>query len=401
MRAWHFSETAYPYLPPVDSYPSIRVSLPNRIYDPSKGAALYDRYIDEWLIAEDEGVEIMLNEHHQTATCVDPAAPLMLAALARLSKKARLLILGNPIANRRQPIRVAEEMAMVDVLSHGRLEAGFVRGVPYEILPANSNPVRMNERHWEALQLIVKSWTHHDGPFSHEGRFFHYRSINIWPRPIQQPHPPIWVSTTSTGGAAQVGAHGYVQATFLTGFDATKRIYEGYRRGWRDAGRGQYVPIDRLAYAALVYVGETEARARAGAEKLLWYITANKVPLHFSNPPGYVPVAMNVQLARGAQNVVSAYGTKQGTVEGAIEGGTMFAGTPDQVFQQIKKHWDHVGGYGHLLIMGQAGFLAHDDTVHGIRMFAREVYPRLKEIYPGTIASGTVEEFQLESEDRR
>jgi len=105
MRAWHFSENAYPYLPPAETYPSIRVSLPNRVYDPIKGAALYDRFIDEWLIAEDEGVEIMLNEHHQTATCVDPAAPLMLAALARLSSKARLLILGNPIANRRQPVR--------------------------------------------------------------------------------------------------------------------------------------------------------------------------------------------------------------------------------------------------------------------------------------------------------
>ena len=64
----------------------------------------------------------------------------------------------------------------------------------------------MNERHWEALDLIVKCWTHHDGLFSHEGRFFHHRAINIWPRPIQQPHPPIWVSTTSTGGAAEVGA---------------------------------------------------------------------------------------------------------------------------------------------------------------------------------------------------
>jgi alkanesulfonate monooxygenase SsuD/methylene tetrahydromethanopterin reductase-like flavin-dependent oxidoreductase (luciferase family) len=274
------------------------------------------------------------------------------------------------------------------VLSHGRLEAGFVRGVPYEILPANSNPVRMNERHWEALDLIVKCWTQHDGPFSHEGRFFHHRAINIWPRPIQQPHPPIWVSTTSTGGAAQVGAHGYIQATFLTGFDTTKRIYEGYRKGWRDAGRGHDVPIDRLAYAALIYVGDNEARARAGAEKLLWYVQANKVPPHFSNPPGYVPVAMNVQLTRGAHNVVSSYGTKQGTVDGAIEAGTMFAGTPDQVFAQVKKHWDHVGGYGHLLIMGQAGFLEHDDTVHSIKMFAREVYPRLKELYPDTTISG-------------
>jgi len=93
-------------------------------------------------------------------------------------------------------------------------------------------------------------------------------------------------------------------------------------------------------------------------------------------------------LARGAHNVVSAYGTKQSTVEGAIEAGLMFAGTPDQVTQQIKRHWEYVGGYGHLLIMGQAGFLEHDDTVHGIRMFAREVYPRLKQMYPERLSSG-------------
>jgi alkanesulfonate monooxygenase SsuD/methylene tetrahydromethanopterin reductase-like flavin-dependent oxidoreductase (luciferase family) len=238
------------------------VSLPSRIYDPMKGAALYDRYIDEWLIAEDEGVEIMLNEHHQTATCVDPAAPLMLAALARLSKKARLLILGNPVANRRQPARRRGD-GDDRRARHGRLEAGFVRGVPYEILPANSNPVRMNERHWEALDLIVKTWTHHDGPFSHEGRFFHHRSINIWPRCYQQPHPPVWVSTTSPGGAAEVGKRGYVQATFLTGFDATRKVFDGYRRGWQEAGRGRDVPIDRLAYAALIYVSDSEERCSA------------------------------------------------------------------------------------------------------------------------------------------
>jgi hypothetical protein len=206
MRAWHFSETAYHLLPPAETYDSIRVSLPNKHYDPAIGADLYHRFLDEWLLAEDEGLDLMLNEHHQTATCVDPAAPLMLSILARQSTKARLLILGNPIANRRQPVRVAEEMAMIDVISRGRLEAGFVRGVPYEISPANSNPVRMNEREWEALDLIIKAWTHHDGPVSFEGRFFHNRAINIWPRPWQQPHPPVWISTTSPGGAARVGS---------------------------------------------------------------------------------------------------------------------------------------------------------------------------------------------------
>ncbi len=387
MRAWHFSETAYPYLPPVETYPSIRVSLPSKHYDPKKGAELYDRYIKEWQIAEEEGVEIMLNEHHQTATCVDPAAPLMLAALARVTSKSRLLILGNPIANRRQPIRVAEEMAMLDVMSHGRLEAGFVRGVPFEIAAANSNPVRTNERHWEALDLIVKAWTTHDGPFSHEGRFFHHRNVNIWPRPYQNPHPPVWVSTTSASGASKVGSKGYTCATFLTGFDETRKVFESYRRGWRAAGRGKDVPIDRLAYAALIYVAPTEAKAREGAEKLLWYITANKVSPQFSNPPGYIAAAANVAMMRGAVHPLGLF-ARNPTVDNAIAQGLMMAGTPDQVFSQIKKMYDHVGGFGQLLIMGQAGFLEHDDTVLGIRTFAREVYPRLKDAYPDASTSG-------------
>jgi alkanesulfonate monooxygenase SsuD/methylene tetrahydromethanopterin reductase-like flavin-dependent oxidoreductase (luciferase family) len=388
VRAWHFSETAYPYLPPEDQFESIRVSLPNRIYDPNKGAALYDRFIEEWQIAEEEGVEIMLNEHHQTATCVDPAAPLVLAALARVTSKARLLVLGNPIANRRQPIRVAEEMALVDVLSHGRLEAGFVRGVPYEISAGNSNPVRTNERFAEALDLIVRTWTSHDGPISHEGRFFHHRQINIWPRPVQQPHPPVWVSTTTPSGSMRVGAQGFVQATFLTGYDGTRRVYEAYRRGWREAGRGHDVPINRLAYAGLVYVGDNHADAMAGAEKIMWYIRANKVPPHFAFPPGYVPPQAIARVMRGEVGDQHASFGPRATVESAINSGLMMAGTPDEVYAQVRKFYDHVGGFGHLLIMGQAGFLEHDETVRSIRNFARHVYPRLKDEMPDTTVSG-------------
>jgi alkanesulfonate monooxygenase SsuD/methylene tetrahydromethanopterin reductase-like flavin-dependent oxidoreductase (luciferase family) len=388
VKAWHFSENAYPYLPPSDAFESIRVTLPNSNYDPRKGAALYDRYLDEWLIAEEEGMEIMLNEHHQTATCVDPAAPLVLAALARLTSKARLLILGNPVANRRDPIRVAEEMAMVDILSKGRVEVGFVRGVPFEISAANSTPVRMNERQWEAIDLIQKAWTTHDGPFSHEGRFFHHRMVNIWPRPYQAPHPPIWVSTTSAGGAAQVGARGFTQATFLTGYAATRGIFDSYRRGWREAGRGDAVPVNRLAYAALVYTAGTEAAARAGAEKLLWYITANKVPPHFHSPPGYVAAPALVQGMRKAAAGPHAGLMSLATVDKAIEAGIMFAGTPDQVYRQIARFHDHIGGFGHLLLMGQAGFLEHEETAVGIRMFAREVYPRLRDRFADDARSG-------------
>jgi alkanesulfonate monooxygenase SsuD/methylene tetrahydromethanopterin reductase-like flavin-dependent oxidoreductase (luciferase family) len=280
----------------------------------------------------------------------------------------------------------------VDVLSKGRLECGFVRGVPYEVLPANSNPVRMNERQWEAIDLIVKAWTSHDGPVSHEGRFFHHRNINIWPRPYQQPHPPIWVSTTTPGGAARVGACGYVQATFLTGYRGTPAIYASYRKGWRDAGRSHEVPVNRLAYAALLYAAESEVEARAGAEKLLWYVRANKVPLHFCYPPGYVPTAVHAQILRGAAIDQHAANRANATVENAIEAGIMFAGTPDQVFRQIEKMYNHVGGFGHLLIMGQAGFLEHEETVRGIKTFAREVYPQLKQAFPDTAISGRHEE---------
>ena len=105
-----------------------------------------------------------------------------------------------------------------------------------------------------------------------------------------------------------------------------------------------------------------EAAARAGAEKLLWYMTANKVPPHFIYPPGYMPAQADGDRARRASTSMPPIAPTP-TVETAIEAGMMFAGTPDQVYGQIKKFYDHVGGFGHLLIMGQAGFLEHEETV--------------------------------------
>ena len=331
----------------------------------------------------------MLNEHHQTATCVDPAAPLVLGALARLTKKARLLILGNPVANRRQPVRVAEEMALIDILSRGRLECGFVRGVPYEVLPANSNPVRMNERQWEAIDLIVKAWTQ--------------------PRRAVQPRGPLLpppqrqhlAAALSAAASADLDQHHDAERRAarrrarLRAGDLPHRLRpdardlqllpQGLARGRprRATCRSTGSPM-----RAMVYVGQSESEAHAGADKLLWYMRANKVPFHYCNPPGYVPAAAQVQIMRGAALDQHAALKDKMVVEKAVEAGIMFAGTPDQVFGQIKRHYEHVGGYGHLLIMGQAGFLEHDETVAGIRTFAREVYPRLKEAFPDTRVSG-------------
>jgi alkanesulfonate monooxygenase SsuD/methylene tetrahydromethanopterin reductase-like flavin-dependent oxidoreductase (luciferase family) len=374
MRTWYFSENAYPYLPDAETYESIRVTLPNRLIDPRRMADLYHRYLDEWQEAEEHGLDLMVNEHHQTATNLNPSAAVVLGALARITKKSRILILGNPIANRRDPVRVAEEMAMVDNYARGRLEVGFVRGVPYEISAVNSNPVRMADRMWEAHDLIKKAWTTHDGPFNWEGRFFNYRQVNIWPRPYQQPHPPIWVTGLSTAQIPKIAEHGYVAATFLTGFAQTKTIFDAYRA--ERAARALPTSLDRLAYAALVYVGETDEAGYDGARKLMWYFQANKVPSQFSNPPGYASTKAAVGFMRGAET----HFDKKSSLEHCIEAGIMFAGNPDTVCKQIAKHYDAVGGYGHLLAMGQAGFLEHEETSRGIRMLGDEVAPRLREM---------------------
>jgi alkanesulfonate monooxygenase SsuD/methylene tetrahydromethanopterin reductase-like flavin-dependent oxidoreductase (luciferase family) len=372
MRTWYFSENAYPYLPDPSTYESIRVSLPNKHFDPKVGSELYKRYFDEWELADELGLDLMVNEHHQTATNLNPSAAVATAVLARITKKGRLLILGNPIANRRDPIRVAEEMAMIDNYSAGRLECGFVRGVPYESAAANANPVRMVDRFWESHDLIVKAWTSHEGPFNWEGRYFNYRQVNIWPRPYQQPHPPIWITSTTTNQITRIAEHNYVAATFLTGYEQTKTIFDAYRA--KRTEMGQTTAEDRLAYAALIYVGETDEEGFAGARKLLWYLSANKVPLEFRNPPGYASLPTAAKLLKGAPTAFD----RSAPLEALIEQGVVFAGTPDTVVAQIKRHHAAVGGYGHILMMGQAGFLEHDETVKGITLYAREVYPRVR-----------------------
>ena len=161
-------------------------------------------------------------------------------------------------------------------------------------------------------------------------------------------------------------------------------MFDGYRRGWREAGKGE-PPLDRLGYLGLCYVGETDAAGFAGAEKLLWYLISNKAPAHLRNFPGYM--TPEVSAAIHAAGVPRLEEHRIADVETQIRVGNMFAGNPDTVYRQIKKFYDHVGGFGNLMVMGQAGFMERDETIRGMRLLANEVYPRLKEL---TAASAIV-----------
>jgi alkanesulfonate monooxygenase SsuD/methylene tetrahydromethanopterin reductase-like flavin-dependent oxidoreductase (luciferase family) len=375
VRVYHFSETPYPYIDQAydDGFKMVRVGLPNRYYDPVKGRDVYRERLDDWCLADELGLEIVMNEHHQTPTCTVPAVPIMAGILARQTSRARLLVLGNPIAHRRQPLRVAEEMAMVDVISGGRLECGFVRGVPYENHAINSNGMKMDERFWEAHDLILHAWKPCDTPTNWEGKHFHHRMVNIWPRPYQQPHPPIWITTSTPATAERLGRIGYNVATFLTGFAGAKAVYDAYRKGWREA-RGTEAPTDRFGFLGFGYTADSEAEARKGGEKLTWYFSSGRT-VDYLPAPGYLSAAAIVASRSDIGGRMAP--TTRPDVDIQIEVGNMFIGTPDMVFKRIKAFFDHVGGLGNLLLMGQAGAMSHAEVRKSMTLFAREVLPRV------------------------
>ena len=391
MRVYHFSEMPYPDA--WDDRDSLRVTVPNRDYDPVKGADLYERFLDEYVLCDELGLNVMLNEHHASTTCINPAVSLPLAALARQTKNCRLLALGLPIANRPDPVRVAEEVAMIDVMSRGRLDLGLVRGSPYEIGPTNAKSVGQMDRFWEAHDLIVKALSTRDGPFNWESENFHYRHVNILPRPWQDPHPPVWVTATSPTSAPRIAQHRYIIATLISGVIA-RDLFRAYRE---QARRDGWAPgIDRFAYCAVVGVGETEAEGRRRADQIADYIrTSPRVAKQFSNPPGYKTLAAEIASIKagptaGTRPLKTPDGRSvdqtKASVEDFIAARSVFAGTPDQVYRQIAEFYDLVGGFGNLLMMGQGGHLSHADTVANLTLFSKEVLPRLAGLHDRPIA---------------
>jgi alkanesulfonate monooxygenase SsuD/methylene tetrahydromethanopterin reductase-like flavin-dependent oxidoreductase (luciferase family) len=383
VRVFQFTEQPYP-----DAWDkhegSLRVNLPNRLLDPVHAADLFHRYYDEWQLADELGIDIMINEHHQTATCMSATCVVTLAVLSRITKRARLLVLGYPIANRADPLRMAEELSTIDVISRGRLEMGFVKGVPQEVPVANLNPVFQNQRFWEAHDFIIKAMTSHDEPFNWESENFHYRQVNIWPRPYQQPHPPVWSTTGSKPTAEKLGQLGYTMATLGTGY-GTRPVYDAYRKGYMAAGREAPGP-EHFAYLGFVAVAHTEAEARRIGELVLAYPrTSGIVHPPFRNPPGFLSAQDNVRILkgegrpRGYTKDGRVVNMAKGSVQDLIDSGVLFCGTPDQVYDQIVDFIGHCGGMGNLLMMGHAGGMSHEDTVSNLTIFGEEVLPRLKE----------------------
>ncbi|MGA7612717.1 MAG: LLM class flavin-dependent oxidoreductase, partial [Xanthobacteraceae bacterium] len=156
-------------------YNSAWVTLPNTYYDPQKGAKLYNRYIDELVLADELGFDgVCCNEHHQNAYGLMPIPGVIAGALVRETKRCHVAVLGRALPLLTYPLSVAEEYAMLDNISNGRLIAGFVRGIGAEYHSTGVNPAESHDRFHEAHDLILQAWTR-PGPFAFEGKYYHFQ----------------------------------------------------------------------------------------------------------------------------------------------------------------------------------------------------------------------------------
>jgi alkanesulfonate monooxygenase SsuD/methylene tetrahydromethanopterin reductase-like flavin-dependent oxidoreductase (luciferase family) len=188
----------------------------------------------------------------------------MAGALSQIVRRAKIAVLGPtlPILN---PVRVAEELAMIDTMSGGRVVAGMMRGTPNEYVTYNINPAESRERFAEALHLIRRAWTE-TRPFGWLGRYYQYRTISIWPRPVQQPHPPLYMSGSSPE-AGEFAARNRIGIGFaFTTVPLAKSAVQHYRVCARDAG---WEPAaEDVIYRAMFHVADTDEQAFADMSTL-------------------------------------------------------------------------------------------------------------------------------------
>ncbi|HYR65745.1 MAG TPA: LLM class flavin-dependent oxidoreductase, partial [Reyranella sp.] len=264
MKFTWFHLMPWPHMPDDfrQKHRSVWVDLPSRMYQPELGHGIYHQYLDQLEFAESVGFDgIGVNEHHANAYGLMPSPNIMAATLTRRTSKAALVVLGNSIALYNPPLRVAEEMAMLDVLSGGRLIAGFPVGTSMDTNYAYGTiPALTREKYAEAHDLIRKAWAA-DEPFAFNGRYTKLRYVNCWPKPIQRPAPPIFIPG---GGSVETydfcldNTYSYSYLSY-SGYLRAKLLMEGYwkRVAERKVDESPY----RAGFAQVICVADTDAEA--------------------------------------------------------------------------------------------------------------------------------------------
>ena len=377
VEVFWFSEQPYSYITDqdVEKYDSGRLWFPNSHFDPEKAHVLYNEYHEQYAFADEMGFDgIMTNEHHASYWCMKPAVNLDAAVIAKVTKKVKIAILGNVIAVN-DPIRMAEEIAMLDCYSNGRIISGFVRGTAVESLVGGIIPAENRSRFEEAHDLIIKCWTE-PGPFRFEGKHYQYRVINPWVKPVQQPHPPIWFPGLSSAESVVWAAshqHPYMNLGSL--LDHTQFLKSVYIDTAKETG---FQPgPEHFGYLLRVLCADTDEKAQEIGRHFLWTENhRNRGPVEHNDPPGYQS-RQAVQIQRTLPGA-GGFG-KRMSYEELQEVNNVIVGSPETVIRKLRNIIEQLNpGYMH--IYGNEGGITHAESMRSIELLGQEVIPALHEI---------------------
>lgn len=340
--------------------------VPAGRFDPSVGQATLCDALDLFQRADALGFDwVSCAEHHYSPFALSPTPMVLAGAMSQVVRRARIAVLGPtiPILN---PVRVAEEFAVLDNLTGGRVIAGFLRGTPYEYNTYYVNPAESRDRFEEALQLIVAAWSQPQ-PFGWEGRFFQYRTISIWPRPVQSPHPPIFMSASSRE-SGQIAARSRVSIGMAASTVPMAAVAaQNYREAADAAG---WTPTeDNILFRTHGCVAETDAEAREIAEYFLERaVQLDAVTAGAIRESGYFGQDVPTQMKRSQRPL---------SVQERVDLGYLFCGSPETVFQQLCRAREAIG-CGILELGFQTNRLPTHLARQSLEIFGTEVLPRLQ-----------------------
>ena len=363
----------------------VRLTFSNSHFDPEVGSDLYNLHFDEYEYSEEMGFDgLMLNEHHNTPTCLGAAMNLEAAVLARITKRPKIVLLGNPLPIFDNPIRLAEELAEIDMMSRGRLVSGFVRGTGVESLATNTHPLYNRERFEEAHDLVIKTWTT-PGPFRWEGKHYQFRVVNPFQVPLQKPHPPVWIpGTGSPETLVWCAEHHYPYLFLETDHQGTRDMMEIYAETARNFG---YEPgPEHFGYLVRIHVQDTDEKAReVGRGYLEGNVGVGRIPLprDYASPVGYGSASRDPRFLRLREQIRSDP-FRVGGLDGAaydqiLESKRWVIGSPDTVIRQLREILSEMRP-GILAIWTTDGTISHEDSMRCLELMGQEVLPALRKI---------------------
>lgn len=354
-----FFETAR-YLPPEPlrrEWP-----VPSGAYNREAGERAYQDMISRLQLVEELGFDwVSVSEHHYSPRILTPAPIVSAAFIAAHLKKITIALLG-PIVPQSNPVRVAEEVAMLDTMAQGRLVVGLLRGTTNEYLTYDLNPKEARERTDEGMELILKAWTEPQ-PFGWQGRHFQFRTVSIWPRPLQQPHPQTYALGVSKESCEFAARHHLGCGVSYGTFESTARATAYYRQ---ECERHGWQPTpEQIVYRANMILAETDDEAHALFER-----QPKQAP--FPLRDGVRDAFMTLD----SRNVAGA--PRAPLTNASLP--TAFVGSPDTVVEQIQRCRDEVGAGVLDLSLLPPGTPDLGLLMHSLELFGAKVIPRIRDI---------------------